>query len=203
MEFFTALDEGRFDDAEKLLEESYAILDKEDFVGLFWINNSAIYLAVKQGNIDKARTLGQDNLRLAKDKEDLELVHVALHQLAFVEREDKNYVFALEYIEKEKAILVQLDLAESELILAKSVTGYEFAYLHYLLGEKIIAEKEMKLALELALQTGDVVAQACASRGLGEILSDVAYFEKAKALFMEIDDQVGAKEVDELIKGLG
>lgn len=197
--FFTALEEGRLEVADEILKGSYDLLATEDRSGLFWLNNNRIYLSVKKCDFQEAREFGNKNLDLSDELDNFELKHIALHQFAYIEREAKQYQLALEYIFQEKEIIEQLALAGNDVTLDEAVAGYEYAYLYFLMGEKEVAEKEMKLALELALQTEDKVAQACAYRGLGEILADKFYLQKAKDIFVELNDEYGVREIDELM----
>lgn len=201
--FFAALEEGRLEEADKLLKESYDLLEQEDRSGLFWTNNNHIYLSVKKCEFQEAREFGIKNIKLSEEFGDLELEHIALHQLAYIEREAQQYQSALEYILQENEIIAQLALAGEDVTLDKAVAGYEYAYLYFLMGNKEVAEKEMNLALELALQTEDKVAHACAYRGLGEILADKSYLQKAKDIFSELGDEYGVREIDELMSKVG
>ncbi|MGT2828656.1 hypothetical protein AB6M97_06565 [Streptococcus hillyeri] len=200
--FFEALDDNRLEEAEALLAKLYDDLDKTDYSGQFWANNNRIYLSVKKAQLQEARQTGQDNVRLAEKLGDLEMKHIALHQLAYVEREAKDYPKALDYIVQEQALIAQLDLDDSDWKQAESIAGYEDAYLHFLMGDKTTAEAKMRMALNLALQTDDEVAKACAYRGLGEITQELSYFQKAKDLFLAIGDTVGVAEVEKLITQL-
>lgn len=96
--FFEALDGNRFDKAESILAERYNSIDREDKLGLFWTNNDSVYLNVKRSQWSKARQAGQNNMAIAEDPDNLELKHIALHQLAYIEREAKNYNLALDLI---------------------------------------------------------------------------------------------------------
>ncbi len=197
IEIFEALDAKDFAKAEKLLAEEKEDLQSDDVEGRFWHQNTAVYLYLAQKKIEKASVTQQENLAFAQKLQRLDLEHVALHQLAMVYRERQDYNLALEMIVKERSLL-ENNFPDD--ILAAAVNAYEFAYLHFLLGDKEIAEKEMYRSLTLAEQTDDRVAQACAYRGLGEILSDETFFSTAKNLFLQAGDQVGAEEIDILIK---
>lgn len=60
----------------------------------------------------------------------------------------------------------------------------------------------MQSSLDYAQKTDDLIAQACTYRGLGEILGQVSHFEAAKELFEQAGDDLGAKEVDQLLAKL-
>ncbi|MGT2754033.1 hypothetical protein [Streptococcus ovis] len=197
--FFTTLEEGRLEEADEILKESYELLESDDKNSLFWLNNNHIYLSIKKCVFQEAREFGNENIRLSEELDNLELKHIALHQLAYIEREAKQYQQALDYIIQEKEIIEQLALAGNDVTLDKAVATYEYAYLNFLLGNKAVAEKEMQFSLKLALQTEDKVAHACAYRGLGEILTDISYLQKARDIFVELGDEYGVREIDELM----
>ena len=63
----------------------------------------------------------------------------------------------------------------------------------------------MQQSLDSALKTDDLIAQACAYRGLGEIYQKLDsrkshdYFSQAIQLFDKAGDEIGAEEVRDLI----
>ena len=66
-------------------------------------------------------------------------------------------------------------------------------------------QEDMQQCLKYALQTDDLIAQACAYRGLGEIYQKLDsskshdYFSQAIQLFDKSGDEIGAEEVRDLI----
>ena len=66
-------------------------------------------------------------------------------------------------------------------------------------------QEDMEHSLKQALQTDDLIAQACSSRGLGEIYSaensekSQENFLQAIELFEKAGDQIGAQEVKDLL----
>ena len=66
-------------------------------------------------------------------------------------------------------------------------------------------QEDMEHSLKQALQTDDLIAQACAYRGLGEIYRKLDssksydYFSHAIKLFDKAGDEIGADEVRALI----
>ena len=89
--------------------------------------------------------------------------------------------------------------------LKSSVNNYEQGYLRLKLGKVAEAFMYMEQSLKQALQTDDLIAQACAYRGLGEIGSiqnpeeSHENFLQAIALFEKAGDQIGAQEVRKLL----
>ena len=66
-------------------------------------------------------------------------------------------------------------------------------------------QEDMEHSLKQALQTDDLIAQACSYRGLGEIYSaensekSQENFLQAIELFEKAGDQIGAREVKNLL----
>lgn len=125
--------------------------------------------------------------------------HMAYHQLCMVARLQGDYAKAKAYLDQESEI-IQDHFAEDAQVWA--IHLYEVGYISFLMGEKSDAEKQMSTSLDFALQTDDLIAQACAYRGLGEILSSRFHFEKAKALFQQAGDSIGCQEIDDLMAKL-
>lgn len=122
--------------------------------------------------------------------------HMAHHQLAMVYRLMGDYPTALASLEAERQIIDQYFATDP---LVWSVHLYEVAYLSFLSGDNSRAAELMQSSLDYAQKTDDLIAQACAYRGLGEVLGQASHFERAKALFEQAGDDRGAKEVDELL----
>ena len=185
-----ALFEGRIDEADQLsqnLLEDYEV----------W--NLRSYLAVEKREFKQALDWLSHYYDKALVENNKEKQHIALHQQAFVMRESGNLVQALKYIHKEKALLIQYFPND---VLKQSVNIYEEGYLTFRLGNVTEGEAMMKRALKLALETEDLIAQACCYRALGE-MSDIQtqaqiYFERAIELFEQSGDLVGAEKVREL-----
>lgn len=125
--------------------------------------------------------------------------HMAHHQLAMVYRLMGDYLSALASLDQERKLIDQ-HFATDDLVW--SVHLYEVAYLSFLSGDNSRAAELMQSSLDHAQKTDDLIAQACAHRGLGEILGQASHFERAKALFEQVGDDQGAKEVDELLAKL-
>ena len=119
-----------------------------------------------------------------------------------VYREMGNFQKALVYIDKEMEIIKVYFPNDT---LKVSVNNYEQGYLRLKLGNIEEAESFMKESLDLALQTDDLIAQACSYRGLGEIYSaensekSQENFLQAIELFEKAGDQIGAQEVKSLL----
>ncbi|HFR3770259.1 TPA: tetratricopeptide repeat protein [Streptococcus suis] len=191
--------EGKVVEAKQLLEKEYQVETCLDYAVL----NLFAYLYLEEENFGKALLACQRYVQLSRDEKDVEQEHIGLHQLAMVYRSQGNFKKALELIEEEAALLA-IDFSEDKL--KWSVNEYEQGYLRLQLGELESAQHFMKRSLENALMTDDLIAQACAYRGLGEIyatntattLAEQA-FEQSITAFEEAGDDIGANEVRELM----
>lgn len=169
----------------------------------FSLLNLMLYLNLAE-NLQESLAICQRYISLAKSHKDLENEHIGLHQLAMVYRESGQYELALETIEAEHAIIVAY-FPEDQLKL--SVNNYEQGFLRFKLKRYDDAIGYLKMSLEQAQKTDDVIAKACANRGLGETYlamkdNDLAkiHLTKALALFVEAGDDLGAEEVKLLIQ---
>lgn len=130
----------------------------------FSLLNLMLYLNLAE-NPQESLAICQRYISLAKSHKDLENEHIGLHQLAMVYRESGQYELALETIEAEHAIIVAY-FPEDQLKL--SVNNYEQGFLRFKIKRYDDAIGYLKMSLEQAQKTDDVIAQACAYRGLGE-----------------------------------
>lgn len=160
------------------------------------------YIKLFEKDYKEALTIYQNYLEIAISSQDKENEHIGYHQLAMVYREMNDYQTALNYIDKEREII---EKSFPEDALKFSVNNYEQGYLRLKLGEIAKAIMYMEQSLKQALQTDDLIAQACSYRGLGEIYS-AEYSEKSQEnflqaieLFEKAGDQVGAREVKNLL----
>ncbi|HFI0115644.1 TPA: hypothetical protein ACGPB2_000875 [Streptococcus suis] len=191
--------EGKVVEAKQLLEKEYQVETCLDYAGL----NLFAYLYLEEKSFETALLACQRYLQLSRDEKDIEQEHIGLHQLAMVYRSQGNFKKALELIEEEAALLAT-DFSEDKL--KWSINEYEQGYLRLQLGELESAQHFMKRSLENALMTDDLIAQACAYRGLGEIyatntattLAEQA-FEQSITVFEEVGDDIGANEVRKLM----
>ncbi|HEM4323043.1 TPA: tetratricopeptide repeat protein [Streptococcus suis] len=191
--------EGKIVEAKQLLEKEYQVETCLDYAGL----NLFAYLYIEEENFDKALLACQRYVQLARKEQNAEQEHIGLHQLAMVYRSQGDFKKALELIEEEATVLAT-EFSEDKL--KWSVNDYEQGYLRLQLGELESALHFMKRSLENALMTDDLIAQACAYRGLGEIYATSRITDLAKQAFMqsitafeEADDDIGVEEVRELM----
>ena len=190
--------EGKIDEAKKLVSETFSLETCKDYSLL----NLMGYIKLFEKDYQEALLIYQNYLEVAISSQDKENEHIGYHQLAMVYREMNDYQTALNYIDKEREII---EKSFSEDALKSSVNNYEQGYLRLKLGEIAKAIMYMERSLKQALQTDDLIAQACSYRGLGEIYSaensekSQENFLQAIKLFEKAGDQIGAQEVKSLL----
>lgn len=190
--------EGKIEEAKKLVSETFSLETCKDYSLL----NLLGYIKLFEKDYQEALLIYQKYLEIAISSQDKENEHIGYHQLAMVYREMNDYQTALSYIEKEREVIED---SFSEDALKYSVNNYEQGYLRLKLGEIAKAIMYMEQSLKQALQTDDLIAQACAYRGLGEIYQNLDSsksldcFSHAIQLFDKAGDEIGAEEVRDLI----
>ena len=190
--------EGKIDEAKQLVQAEFSLATCKDYSLL----NLMGYIYLYEKKYEDCLEIYQRYLHLAITEKDRENEHIAYHQLAMVYREMNDFQTALSYIEKEREVIEQ-DFSGD--YLKYSVNDYEQGYLRLKLGQLVEAEFYMQQSLDLALKTDDLIAQACAYRGLGEIYRKLDssksydYFSHVIKLFDKAGDEIGAEEVRALI----
>lgn len=190
--------EGKIDEAKQLVQADFSLATCKDYSLL----NLMGYIYLYEKKYEDCLEAYQRYLHLAFTEKDRENEYIAYHQLAMVYREMNDFQTALSYIEKEREII---EKSFPEDALKSSVNNYEQGYLRLKLGEIAKAIMYMEQSLKQALQTDDLIAQACSYRGLGEIYSaensekSQDNFLQAIELFEKAGDQVGAREVKNLL----
>ncbi|KXT84055.1 hypothetical protein STRDD11_01157 [Streptococcus sp. DD11] len=187
--------EGNLDLAAKLEGE----LTGESFSSL----HLRAYLAVEAKDFSRAAKTLQTYLARAQAQSDKENEHVAYHQLGYVARSAGDFLQALEWIEKEAAFLAR-HFPEDHY--RQSVNLYEQGYIKLKLGQTNQAEKLLQQALTYALETDDLINQACAYRGLGEMNQAIGKGQAARCnfaaairLFEQAGDTIGQAEAEKLL----
>ena len=190
--------EGKINEAKQLVQAEFCLATCKDYSLL----NLMGYIYLYEKKYEDCLEVYKRYLHLAITEKDRENEHIAYHQLAMVYREMNDYQTALSYIEKEREVIED---SFSEDALKSSVNNYEQGYLRFKIGKIEKSIMYMEQSLKQALQTDDLIAQACAYRGLGEIYrkldSSKSYdcFSHAIKLFDKAGDEIGAEEVRALI----
>ena len=190
--------EGKIEEAKQLVQAEFSLATCKDYSLL----NLMGYIYLYEKKYEDCLEAYQRYLHLAITEKDRENEHIAYHQLAMVYREMNDFQTALSYIEKEREVIEQDFSGDS---LKYSVNDYEQGYLRLKLGQLVEAEFYMQKSLDSALKTDDLIAQACAYRGLGEIYRKLDSskchdcFSHAIQLFDKAGDEIGTEEVRALI----
>ena len=190
--------EGKINEAKQLVQAEFCLATCKDYSLL----NLMGYIYLYEKKYEDCLEVYKRYLHLAITEKDRENEHIAYHQLAMVYREMNDYQTALSYIEKEREVIED---SFSEDALKSSVNNYEQGYLRFKIGKIEKSIMYMEQSLKQALQTDDLIAQACAYRGLGEIYRKLDssksydYFSHAIKLFDKAGDEIGAEEVRALI----
>lgn len=187
--------DGNTKEARNIVELDFDIDSCHDFSLL----NLMGYISLEEKHYNDAIKIFNKYISIANLKKDIDNEHIGLNQLAMVYRELGNYEKALELIVKEEEYINKYFPKDD---LKKSVNNYEQGYLRFKLKNYDEAVKFMELSLKQSLETDDVVAKACANRGLGEIYAELnnsvlakKYFYEAIALFESISDSIGIDEI--------
>lgn len=201
MRIFEMMDEGKNEEALEIVLQSIAKLDKKTDEYLNWLNALG-YIYCNLHEYAKALDIYDQYIEISQQKPDVENLHIGFHQKAMVLRLEKQYTEALDYIKKEKELITK-HFKDDRLKL--SVNAYEYGYISYLMDHMEEAALHMEQCLDYALKTDDLIAQACAYRGLAEICNKVhkyqhanSYFDKAYELFMKAGSTLGAEEIDRM-----
>ena len=190
--------EGKIEEAKNLVSETFSLETCKDYSLL----NLMGYIKFFEKDYKEALLIYQNYLEIAISSQEKENEHIGYHQLAMVYREMNDYQAALNYIDKEREI-IEKSFPEDDL--KSSVNDYEQGYLRLKLGKIFEANTYMQQSLDSALKTDDLIAQACAYRGLGEIYQNLDSskshdcFSHAIQLFDKAGDEIGAEEVRDLI----
>ncbi len=191
--------EGKVAEAKELVEKDYHVETCLEYPVL----NLFVYLYLEEKSFEGALVACQRYIQLARNEKNVEQEHIGLHQLAMVYRQLGNFTKALELIEEEGQLIADVFPDDK---LKWSINDYEQGYLRLKLGEIDSALYFMNKSLENALMTDDLVAQACAYRGLGEIYATNTAtvlakkaFEQAITVFEQVGDPFGVEEVRELM----
>lgn len=203
MEIYEMMDKGMNDEALVIVKQALEIIDEKSNEYLSWLNVLG-YIYCNLENYSYAFDVYDRYIELSEQQQDFENLHMGFHQKAMVFRLNKQYSEALDYIKREKELI---DNYFKDDKLKISVNEYEYGYLLYLMDHVEEANKHMRESLKQALKTEDVIAQACAYRGLAEISyknNDLkqanGYIVQAYDLFIKAEDSIGAEEVIQIRK---
>ncbi|ADV66665.1 tetratricopeptide repeat protein [Deinococcus maricopensis] len=195
-EIWTAIDEGRHADAERLLH------DDPDLLASRAGQMAHGYILAHTGRHPEARDV-YARLRAAHAGDEWE--HIAVHQQGMVERLAGDHAAALAHFEQELQLIRALGDRPHKL----AVNAYELGVTSLALGRVEAARTHLQDSLRNAHRQDDPVAVACAERGLGEVAAYEgnvgearAHYARAIEAFEDAEDEVGIREVQALMDAL-
>ena len=159
-----------------------------------------IFVFVRTGRFELARDECHSMRLEAQALEDLQAEYAALHQLGIVERLAGSLEAALSVFAEERVLIARLESPP----LAVSANAFEEGIIRARLGDLDGATHWLRIALESAQLAGDVTAEACALRGLGEIAANLtmrkALLMQSAAAFERAGDRFAVQEVRALLE---
>lgn len=203
MQVFEMMDTGHNTEAKTYVLEAMETLDPQAAAYFDWLNALG-YIHCNLSEYAQALAVYDQYIDTARQNNHVENLHIGFHQKAMALRLNHQYDEALNFIMQEAAVINE-HFSQDHLKL--SVNEYEYGYLSFLMDQMDNAHTHMERCLNEALKTDDLIAQACAYRGLGEIfrkdnhVSQAARcLDQAYDLFIQAGDTIGAAEVDRLRK---
>lgn len=202
---FALMDQGENEQALSLLTEKLTLCPQGSD-GHLALLNALGYVYCNLTDYPKALDACDAYIDLSQKNADPEQEGIGYHQKAMVLRLMGQYSEAMQYIAREREIYDRCWPADD---LKLAVNEYEQGYLLYRMGQLDAGLSHMASSLDHALKTDDLIARGCACRGLGEICNASHqteqadhYFDKAADFFLKAGDQIGAREIEQLRRGL-
>lgn len=193
---WNAFDAGDFEKARTLYEEHL-----EQHPGDEQARFGLGYVYVNLGHYEEAEELYQGLYQEALESQDPR-GHQAMHQIGMLRRVQGDYAGALTAFEQEK-LLIPDDA------FPRAINTYELGMCHLRLGNTEKASVELHTSLFYAQRSTDLIAQACAYRGIGELHLAQDNYTEAQPAFLEAircfeaaGEKRGVEDIVEYIKEL-
>ncbi|OFI50579.1 hypothetical protein BG261_00035 [Floricoccus tropicus] len=202
---FVALFEGNLSLVKNIITDLTYNLNQDSPLYFSFLNLKG-YSFFENSQYEQAMKIYEEYVNLAKQKEDLDNLHIGLHQLAMVYREKEEYKNALDLINQEYKIIIDNFPEDS---LKNSINLYEQGYLHLKFNQYKKALLLLEESLKFAVESDDLISIACSYRALGETYASLSNEEKVVQnykssieYFEQADDEIGKKEVEKMLKEL-
>lgn len=202
---FEALFEGNISLVENIIADLTDNINQESPFYFSFLNLKG-YSFLENNQYGQTMKIYEKYVDLARQKEDLDNLHIGLHQLAMVYREKKEYKKALDLINQEYKIIID-NFPED--YLKNSINLYEQGYLHLKLNQYKKALLLLEESLKFAVESDDLISIACSYRALGETYASLSNEERAVQnfklsieYFEQAGDEIGKKEVEKMLKEL-
>ena len=193
-------DHGDYAGAESIYLQCYDQISKTNNQILAAALMGLVYVEAFLKKFDEARKYGCILLNEAQNEEEK---HIAIHQLAMVERMAGKYIKAMELLVEEERLLFDYFPSDPQRM---SANLYEQGYVALNTSDYAQAEKMMRMSLECGIHAADDMCIGCAYRGLGEIMCATGqieaakdYFDKAVNSFNKAGDLIAAEELSSAI----
>lgn len=193
---WNAFDRGDLEQARDLYQ-THLRAHPEDEQARFGLG----YVHVQMGDFEAAETLYQ-GLFAEAIQNNAPHAHQAMHQLGILYRIQGNYRRALQAFEQEKPLI-------PDEFFPKAINAYELGMCLVRLGNMEKASVELYSSLFFAQKSTDLIAQACAYRGIGELHLAQDNFAEAQPAFLEAmrcfdtaGEKRGVEDIVEYIKEL-
>lgn len=164
------------------------------------------YVYAHTGRWAQARATYQELRRRAADAGNGGAEHRAIHQLGMVERLAGNWTGAGKLFRQEQEKIRALGNDD----LAVAVNAYELGFVALHLGDFPLAHEEFRRSLHHATRTADLIAVACAYRGLGDWANATgqaeqaaAFWRSARESFTRADNLKGIEGMDDRLNSTG
>ncbi len=191
-----AFDQGDLEQARALYEQ-HLKNHPQDEQARFGLG----YVLVQLGEFNEAETLYQGLFEEAVQHHDPR-AHQAMHQIGMIHRVQGDYERALHAFEQEKPLI-------PDDFFPKAINAYELGMCLLRLGNLEKASVELYSSLFFAQKSTDLIAQACAYRGIGELHLAQDNFSEAQPAFLEAmrcfdtaGEKRGVEDIVEYIKEL-
>lgn len=195
-EAFALMDAGAYEQADEQLLSLLREADENDPL----LTNVLLLMTYTKSALKKfqdARSCGRQLLNLWIETAD---AHIAMHQLAMVERLAGDYRAALDWLMQEKRVLDRDFPGDA---LRHGTNLYEWGYIAYLQKDWERSRALLEKCLELGRESGDAMLSGCTLRALGEWHKSqknhalaCEYWQQAIALFREAGDPMACREIE-------
>ncbi|URZ86561.1 tetratricopeptide repeat protein [Floricoccus penangensis] len=200
---FVALFEGNLSLVKNIITDLTDNINQDNPLYFSFLNLKG-YSFLENSQYEQAMKIYEEYVNLAKQKKDLDNLHIGLHQLAMVYREKKEYKNALDLINREHKIIIDNFPEDS---LKNSINLYEQGYLHLKLNRYKKALILLEESLKFALESEDLISIACSYRALGETYASLSNEERAVQnfklsieYFERAGDEIGKREVEKMLE---
>lgn len=190
-DIWTAIDEGRYADAERLLEA-----DAE--LGAGRAGQMALgHIYTHTGRFDEARALFTALREAAREEAD-DWEHIAVHQLGLLERAAGDLPGALAHFQEEERLIQALGDRPHK----RAVNACALGLTALAMNDLEAARTHLECSLEQARRQDDPEALGAAEQGLGDLClaegeagAAREHYLKAQAAFEDAEDEAALREL--------